>query len=40
MIEFCILGMVLFYTLFFYTVIKFQHIETGRHAHQLDVTKA
>jgi len=39
MIEFCILGMVLFYTLFFYTVIKFQHIESGQ-THQLDITEA
>jgi len=27
MIQICILGIVLFYTLFFYTVVKFQHVE-------------
>ena len=27
MIQICILGVVLFYTLFLYTVVKFQHVE-------------
>jgi putative effector of murein hydrolase LrgA (UPF0299 family) len=39
MIEFCILGMVLFYTLFFYTVVKFQHVKND-HTPGLDTSEA
>ncbi len=33
MIQICILGVVLFYTLFFYTVVKFQHVEKVNTQH-------
>jgi hypothetical protein len=35
MIQICVLGVVLFYSLFFYTVIKFQHTQKI-HAQGLD----
>jgi hypothetical protein len=31
MIEICISGVVLFFTLFFYMVVKFQHVENVHH---------